>query len=43
VPHGNWYGFAQSGAWLRRSYNPWRRRRQRLLRLVRMGKAGAGR
>jgi len=30
----NWYTGARSTSWLRRSRNPWRRRRQRLLRLV---------
>jgi rod shape-determining protein MreD len=35
---GNWYGGTPSGAWLRRSRNPWRKRRQRLLRMVGVGK-----
>jgi rod shape-determining protein MreD len=30
----NWYTGARSTSWLRRSRNPWRRRRERLLRLV---------
>jgi len=30
----NWYTGARSTSWLRRSRNPWRRRRQRLLELV---------
>jgi hypothetical protein len=38
IPRGNWYTASPSGAWLRRSHNPWRRRRQRLLRLVGVGK-----
>jgi rod shape-determining protein MreD len=37
IPHGNWYAASPSGAWLRRSHNPWRRRRQRLLRSFRPG------
>lgn len=30
----NWYAASPSGAWLRRSRHPWRRRSKRLLRLV---------
>jgi len=33
-PRGNWYAAPPSGAWLRRGRHPWRRRSQRLLRLV---------
>jgi hypothetical protein len=35
---GNWYTAAPSGEWLRRSRHPWRKRSQRLLRLVGVGK-----
>ena len=35
---GNWYAATPSGAWLRRSRHPWRKRRQRLLRMVGVGK-----
>jgi rod shape-determining protein MreD len=35
---GNWYAASPSGAWLRRSHHPWRKRRQRLLRLVGVGR-----
>jgi rod shape-determining protein MreD len=35
---GNWYAASPSGAWLRRSRHPWRKRRQRLLRLVGVGR-----
>jgi rod shape-determining protein MreD len=35
---GNWYTATPSGAWLRRSRHPWRKRRQRLLRMVGVGK-----
>jgi rod shape-determining protein MreD len=35
---GNWYAAAPSGQWLRRSRHPWRKRSQRLLRLVGVGK-----
>jgi rod shape-determining protein MreD len=35
---GNWYAAAPSGEWLRRSRHPWRKRSQRLLRLVGVGK-----
>jgi rod shape-determining protein MreD len=35
---GNWYAASPSGAWLRRSRHPWRKRRQRLLRMVGVGK-----
>jgi rod shape-determining protein MreD len=38
LPYGNWYAAAPSGAWLRRSRNPWRRRRRRLLRMVGVGR-----
>ena len=33
---GNWYAASPSGAWLRRGRHPWRRRSQRLMRLVRV-------
>jgi rod shape-determining protein MreD len=35
---GNWYAGSPSGAWLRRSRHPWRKRSQRLLRMVGVGK-----
>jgi rod shape-determining protein MreD len=35
---GNWYTGSPSGAWLRRSRHPWRKRSQRLLRMVGVGK-----
>ena len=35
---GNWYAASPSGAWLRRSRHPWRKRSQRLLRMVGVGK-----
>jgi rod shape-determining protein MreD len=35
---GNWYASSPSGAWLRRGRHPWRKRRQRLLRLVGVGR-----
>jgi hypothetical protein len=35
---GNWYTDAPSGEWLRRSRSPWRIRRQRLLRLMGVGR-----
>jgi rod shape-determining protein MreD len=35
---GNWYAASPSGAWLRRSRHPWRKRRERLLRLVGVGR-----
>ena len=35
---GNWYAASPSGAWLRRSRHPWRKRSQRLLRLVGVGR-----
>ena len=35
---GNWYTASPSGAWLRRGRHPWRKRRQRLLRLVGVGR-----
>jgi hypothetical protein len=35
---GNWYAAPPSGAWLRRSRHPWRKRSQRLLRLVGVGR-----
>jgi rod shape-determining protein MreD len=35
---GNWYAASPSGAWLRRSSHPWRKRSQRLLRLVGVGR-----
>ena len=35
---GNWYAEAPSGEWLRRSRSPWRNRRQRLLRLMGVGR-----
>jgi hypothetical protein len=38
VHGGNWYNEAPSGAWLRRSRHPWRKRSQRLLRLVGVGR-----
>jgi rod shape-determining protein MreD len=36
--HANWYTAAPTGEWLRRSRHPWRRRSQRLLRLVGVGR-----
>jgi hypothetical protein len=36
--HGNWYTAAPSGEWLRHSRHPWRKRSQRLLRLVGVGR-----
>jgi hypothetical protein len=36
--HGNWYTAAPSRQWLRRSHHPWRKRSQRLLRLVGVGR-----
>jgi rod shape-determining protein MreD len=38
IPRGNWYTAAPSRAWLRRSRHPWRKRRQRLLRIIRVGR-----
>jgi rod shape-determining protein MreD len=35
---GNWYTASPSGAWLRRGRHPWRKRRQRLLRIVGVGR-----
>jgi rod shape-determining protein MreD len=35
---GNWYAASPSGAWLRHSRHPWRKRRERLLRMVGVGK-----
>jgi hypothetical protein len=35
---GNWYTASSSGQWLRRSRNPWRKRRERLLRIVGVGR-----
>ena len=35
---GNWYAAPPSRAWLRRSRHPWRKRSQRLLRLMGVGK-----
>jgi rod shape-determining protein MreD len=35
---GNWYSASPSGAWLRHARHPWRRRSQRLLRLVGVGR-----
>jgi len=35
---GNWHAAPASGAWLRSSRHPWRRRSQRLLRLVGVGR-----
>ena len=35
---GNWYAAPPSGEWLRRGRHPWRRRSQRLLRLVGVGR-----
>jgi hypothetical protein len=35
---GNWYTAAPSGAWLRRGRHPWRKRSQRLLRFVGVGR-----
>ena len=35
---GNWYTASPSGAWLRRGRHPWRKRRQRLLRFVGVGR-----
>jgi hypothetical protein len=35
---GNWYTASPSGAWLRRGRHPWRKRSQRLLRLVWVGR-----
>jgi rod shape-determining protein MreD len=35
---GNWYTASPSGRWLRRSRNPWRKRRERLLRMVGVGR-----
>jgi len=34
----NWYASSPSGAWLRRSRHPWRKRSRRLLRLVGVGR-----
>ena len=36
--YGNWYTGSPSGAWLRRGRHPWRKRRERLLRLVGVGR-----
>ena len=36
--YGNWYTASPSGAWLRRGRHPWRRRRERLLRIVGVGR-----
>ena len=38
IARGNWYTAAPSRAWLRRSRHPWRKRRQRLLRMVGVGR-----
>jgi hypothetical protein len=38
IAHPNWYTSSPSRAWLRRSRHPWRKRRQRLLRMVGVGK-----
>jgi rod shape-determining protein MreD len=38
TPRSNWYAASPSGAWLRHSRHPWRKRRQRLLRMVGVGK-----
>ena len=38
LPRGNWYTAAPSRAWLRRSRHPWRQRRQRLLRMMGVGR-----
>jgi rod shape-determining protein MreD len=35
---GNWYTASPSSAWLRRGRHPWRKRRQRLLRFVGVGR-----
>jgi hypothetical protein len=35
---GNWYTSSPSGAWLRRGRHPWRKRSQRLLRFVGVGR-----
>jgi hypothetical protein len=35
---GNWYAASPSGAWLRRGRHPWRKRSQRLLQLVGVGR-----
>jgi rod shape-determining protein MreD len=35
---GNWYASSPSGAWLRRGRHPWRKRSQRLLRFVGVGR-----
>ena len=35
---GNWYTASPSGAWLRRGRHPWRKRSQRLLRFVGVGR-----
>jgi hypothetical protein len=35
---GNWYTAGPSGAWLRRSRHPWRKRSQKLLRMVGVGR-----
>jgi hypothetical protein len=34
----NWYTASPSGAWLRRGRRPWRKRSQRLLRMVGVGR-----
>jgi rod shape-determining protein MreD len=36
--YGNWYTASPSGAWLRRGRHPWRKRRERLLRIVGVGR-----
>jgi len=38
VSRRNWYTSPPSRAWLRRSRHPWRKRRQRLLRMVGVGR-----
>jgi rod shape-determining protein MreD len=38
VARRNWYTASPSRAWLKRSRHPWRRRRQRLLRMVGVGR-----
>jgi hypothetical protein len=36
--YGNWYTASPSGAWLRRGRHPWRKRGERLLRIVGVGR-----
>jgi rod shape-determining protein MreD len=38
IARRNWYTSSPSRAWLRRSRHPWRKRRQRLLRMVGVGR-----